>query len=67
MSPKHHFDDFWSTLTFEPNAEAVIAERIAHFRDKSARLMGEVSAFKLGEQPQSRPCVQQRQRQLLEA
>ncbi|GEQ77022.1 methyl-accepting chemotaxis protein [Comamonas testosteroni] len=36
-------------------------------REQAARLMGEVSAFKLGEIPQRSPSVQERQPQLLEA
>ncbi len=36
-------------------------------REQAARLMGEVSAFKLGDRPQGRPSVQERQPQLLEA
>jgi hypothetical protein len=37
-----HFDDFWETLRFEPNSQAVIGERIAYYSQENARLMNEI-------------------------
>jgi hypothetical protein len=40
-----HFDDFWTTLRFEPNPEAVIAGKAAHFQAIADKHMNEVRAI----------------------
>lgn len=37
-----HFDEFWTELRFEPDAEAVIAEKTAGYRATMDRLIGEI-------------------------
>lgn len=40
-----HFDDFWTHLRLEPNADAVIQQKIAHYQQKANRLLDEVRAL----------------------
>lgn len=37
-----HFDEYWDRLRFEPNADAVIQEKIQHYQQESNRLLEEV-------------------------
>ena len=52
-STRVHFDDFWTQLRFEPNADEVIRKNIAHFQGEANRLLGEVKALtaRLGLKP----------------
>lgn len=51
-----HFDNFWTRLRYEPNPEAVIGQRIAHWQGESRRLLGEIEAVtrSLGMTPQEK-------------
>lgn len=44
-STRVHFDNFWTTLRAEPNAEAVIRAKVEHYQAESTRLLGEVQAL----------------------
>lgn len=50
-----HFDNFWTRLRFEPDADAVIRRNIAHYQTKTAGLMEEVRGLtaRLGVSPQA--------------
>ena len=40
-----HFDDFFSELTHEPNAEQIIKEKTSYYQAKVQKLLGEVKAI----------------------
>jgi hypothetical protein len=51
-----HFDEFWTTLRFEPNAEFYIRNQVERYGAEANRLMGEVQAItaRLGVVPTQR-------------